>query len=88
MLPRDARSLSPSAQQALREQAIRLRQDGKSYAEIGAIVGVHSTTVCQWYKRYERQGEAGLRARPRGRQPGSRAADRGWRRSRPGASGA
>lgn len=71
MLSRDARSLSPSPQQALREQAIRLREDGKSYDEIGAIVGVHSTTVCQWYKRYERQGEAGLRAQARGRQPGS-----------------
>lgn len=67
----DARKLSPSAQEALRCQAIRLREDGKSYAEIGSIVGVHPTTVCQWFKRYQRSGEAALRGGQRGRRPGS-----------------
>jgi len=71
MLRSDARKLSPSAQEALRRQAIRLREDGMTYAEIGAIVGVHPTTVCQWYKRYQRAGEAGLRGGQRGRRPGS-----------------
>jgi len=58
MLRSDARKLSPSAQEALRRQAIRLREDGMNYANIGKFVGVHPRTVCQWYKRYQRSGEA------------------------------
>ena len=48
-----------------------MREYGKSYAEIGSIVGVHPTTVCQWFKRYKRSGEAALRGGQRGRRPGS-----------------
>lgn len=70
MLKVDARKLSTSAQTELRRQAIRLREDGLPYTEIGAIVGVHHTTVCQWYKRYERDGEAAIIGGQRGRRTG------------------
>lgn len=70
MLEVDARKLSSSAQATLRRQAIRLREDGMAYAEIGPIVGVHPTTVCQWYKRYERDGEAAIAGGLRGRRTG------------------
>lgn len=70
MLEVDTRKLSSSAQATLRRQAIRLREDGMSYAEIGPIVGVHPTTVCQWYKRYERDGETAIAGGQRGRRLG------------------
>lgn len=71
MLHVDARKLTPSAQQALRRQAIRLRTQGMTYAEIAAVVGVHPTTVCQWYKAFERDGEAALGGGKRGRPAGT-----------------
>lgn len=73
MLHVDARKLTPSVQQALRRQAIRLRTQGMTYAEIAAVVGVHPTTVCQWYEAFERDGEAAFGGGKRGRavEPGA-----------------
>lgn len=67
----DARKLAPVVQQQLRNQAIRLRQSGMKYKEIAEIVGVHFTTVCEWCKRYEREGEKAIRIKKRGRPYGS-----------------
>ena len=67
----DARKLSTDAQQQLRNQAIRLRKQGRTYKEIAEIVGVQLTTVCQWRKLYERDGAKGLCIRKRGRPKGS-----------------
>lgn len=67
----DARSLKKDAQQLLRDQAIRLREGGKTYDEIAALLGVHRGSVCRWYKLYEREGPAGVRIQRRGRPLGS-----------------
>jgi transposase len=68
----DARSISREAQQQLRNQAVRLRKAGRAYREIAEIVGVHLTTVCTWYKTYEREGEKGIKLKLRGTKMGER----------------
>ena len=67
----DARKLAPEVQQQLRNQAIRLRKSGRKYKEIAEIVGVHFTTVCEWCKRYEREGAKAIQIKKRGRPHGS-----------------
>jgi transposase len=67
----DARKLTTEAQQHLRHQAIRLRKSGRTYGEISEVTGVHPTTVCQWYKSYERGGAKAVRIKKRGRPTGS-----------------
>jgi transposase len=67
----DTRKLDPAIQQQLRHQVIRLRKAGKTYKEIGDIVGVHPTNACKWFKAYEAHGVQGIRSRKRGRKIGS-----------------
>ena len=67
----DTRKLKPEVQQQLRNQAIRLRKTGRTYAEIGEIVGVHPTNVCKWWKAYERGGQKAIRHKQRGRRHGA-----------------
>ena len=65
----DARSLSPEAQEERRHQALRLREELQlTWKEIARVVGVHISTVIGWGQRYGRDGEAGLKARRRGRR--------------------
>jgi transposase len=66
----DTRKLKPEVQQELRNQAIRLRKTGRTYKEIGAIVGVHPTNVCKWWKAYEQGGQKAIRHKQRGRRKG------------------
>lgn len=66
----DARSIGQQAQQALRNQAIRLRKSGRTFVEIAEIVGVHYSTVRKWWKTYEREGPKGVRIKKRGRRAG------------------
>jgi len=66
----DARSLSTDAQQQLRYQAIRLREDGRTYDEISEIVGVHRSTISGWWQAYQKQGLAGIEIKKRGRRLG------------------
>jgi transposase len=66
----DTRKLKPEVQQELRNQAIRLRQSGMTYKEIGAIVGVHPTNVCKWWKAYEQDGKKAVIHKVRGRRQG------------------
>lgn len=70
MEKRDTRKLKPEVQQELRNQAIRLRQSGMTYKEIGAIVGVHPTNVCKWWKAYEQGGKKAVAHKVRGRRQG------------------
>jgi transposase len=63
--------LPPAAQEEKRRVAIRLRQEGRTFAEIGATVGVHWATVLGWWQRFEAGGVAGLTARRRGRLLGT-----------------
>lgn len=71
-MPRhDARSLPAAAQEEKRLLAIRLRQDDHTFAEIGALVGVHWATVWGWWQRFEAGGLDALTARRRGRRLGT-----------------
>ena len=71
MEKRDARKLSTEAQQELRELAIRLKKSGKTYKAIAEIVHVQPTTICTWYKAYQRGGKNALEIKKRGRRSGS-----------------
>lgn len=66
----DARYLKLEIQEYLRRQAIRLRQQGKTFVSIGEYLGVHRNTVAAWWKQYEQRGEDGLQQYARGRQLG------------------
>jgi transposase len=65
----DARTLSPAAQEDQRRKAIRAWREGKSKSEVARLFGVSRQAVYQWIARYERDGAAGLAARPRGKPP-------------------
>ena len=67
----DTRRLKAEVQEQIRFQAIRLRKAGRKYKEIEEILGVCHTTICAWYKKYEREGKKGIRAQKRGRKVGS-----------------
>lgn len=66
----DARKLAPAAQEQLRLQAARLREEGRSLNEVAQICGVAPTTVSEWHTRYREGGADALRQRKRGRREG------------------
>ena len=68
----DARLLNPTTQNYLRQQAIRLRQQGKRNIDIAAFLGVHRNTITDWWKDYQTRGEAGLEQQQRGAKYGER----------------
>lgn len=67
----DTRKLSQDALQQLRNQAIRLRKKGKTYKEISEVIDVHYSTICGWWKTYEKEGAKGIRLKTRGRKKGN-----------------
>lgn len=68
---RDARTLTPAAQEEKRRTAMRVRQDGTSFVEIGAMLGVHDMTVSGWWDRFQAGGFDALVAQRRGRRVGT-----------------
>lgn len=66
----DARYLNPTTQDYLRQQAIRLRTQGKRASEIATYLGVHRTTISDWWRQYQQIGEAALHQQPRGNRLG------------------
>ena len=62
----DARLLNPTTQNYLRQQAIRLREQGKPMSEIAFYLGVHRTTVSGWWSQYQREREVALKQQQRG----------------------
>lgn len=56
----------PPLQFYLRQQAIRLRKQGKHIGEIAHYLGVHRNTVSGWWQQYQQQGEAALEQQLRG----------------------
>ena len=66
----DARLLNPTTQDYLRQQAIRLRAQGKRTGEIATYLGVHRTTVWEWWRQYQQSGETALRQQRRGAKLG------------------
>jgi transposase len=67
----DTRTLKPEVQEQIRYQAVRLRKAGKTYRQIGEMLGVSYSSACEWYKAYEREGIKGIKAKKRGRKVGS-----------------
>ena len=66
----DARHLTIETQNYLRQQAIRLRGQGKRVRDISEYLGVHRNTVSEWWWEYEHYGEMALVQQERGRQLG------------------
>lgn len=66
----DARLLNPTTQNYLRQQAIRLREQGKQMGEIATYLGVHRTTISEWWRQYQQIGEAALHQQKRGNKLG------------------
>jgi len=48
----DGRKLSEDSLELLRLQAHRLRQQGRTWAQIAAVAGVHLSTVMSWSRRF------------------------------------
>lgn len=67
----DGRHLSIDTQNYLRQQAIRLREQGKAVGEIAEYLGVNRSVVGKWWRQYKAKGDAALVQQPRGRQAGS-----------------
>jgi transposase len=68
----DARSLSEESLELLRQQAHRLRGDGRTWSDIAGLIGVHLTTVMKWSRRFD-LGQAqlsGVKSERRGRRFG------------------
>ena len=69
---KDARSLSPEAQEEKRKTAINLRKQGMTLEKIGKTVGATRVAVSGWWKRYESSGIKALKAKRRGRKAGEK----------------
>jgi transposase len=67
---KDARSLPPEAQEALRKRTVRAVLSGmKQTGAAGTFFGVARGTVARWIHQYQQGGEAALDQRPKGRPP-------------------
>lgn len=49
----DARTLALAAQAEKRRIAIGLHEEGKSFVEIGRLLGIHYMTVSKWWDAYQ-----------------------------------
>jgi transposase len=68
----DTRKLEIELLQQLRQQAIRLRKKGMTYKAISEVIDVHYSTICGWWKVYEKEGAKGIRFKTRGRKNGDK----------------
>ncbi|ASC70531.1 hypothetical protein XM38_014700 [Halomicronema hongdechloris C2206] len=68
----DARLLNPTTQNYLRQQAIRLQEQGKRFVDIAAYLGVHRNTVSDWWQQYQQLGESAPLATTARQQTGRR----------------
>jgi len=65
----DARTLSPAAQQAVRERVVHaVEVEGLSIAAAARAAGVNRSSASGWVNAFRRQGVVALTARPRGRK--------------------
>ena len=71
---KDARRLSPQAQEDLRQRAVAAVKNGMSQAAVSTVFGVSPKTVWRWVNAFDRQGNKGLKAGRRGRRPGEQKA--------------
>ncbi|MFD9116778.1 IS630 family transposase [Streptomyces bottropensis] len=67
---RDARQLSPSAQEALRLRAVAALVEGREREDVAAVFKVSLKAVDGWWAKWQAGGREALTARPRGRRVG------------------
>jgi transposase len=68
----DLRTLHPEAQYAIREQVIRLRQQGMSRKAVAEITGMSKTHISTLWQAYQCQGMDALWPKKRGRRYGQK----------------
>ena len=66
---KDARSISPEAQEALRKRAVQAILIGMKQTTAARTFGVARGTVARWMGQYRQGGETALGQRPQGRPP-------------------
>jgi transposase len=71
---RDARSLSPQAQEDLRRRAVAAVKAGHTQAAVATVLGVSPQAVSRWVNAFDRKGNRALKAGRRGRRPGEQKA--------------
>ncbi len=67
-----ARSISSSAQEHLRQLAVKAVLDGKKQKEVAELFGITPQTVCIWVKAYRLQGQGALKSKQKGRPQGGK----------------
>jgi len=68
----DARSISPSAQEHLRQLAVKAVMDGKKQKEVAQLLGVTPQTISKWLKTYRLHGQGALKSKQKGRPQGGK----------------
>jgi transposase len=71
---RDARRLSPQAQEDLRRRAVAAVKAGFTQAAVSTMLSVSPKTVWRWVDAFDRKGNRALKAGKRGRRPGEQKA--------------
>ncbi len=69
---RDARSLSPDTQEAIRLLAVKAVAGGMKQSEAAVLFGVSYRAMSKWMKAYRQGGLESIRARRQGRPKGSK----------------
>ncbi len=71
---RDARRLSPQAQEDLRRRAVAAVKAGYTQVAVSTVLGVSPQAVSRWVNAFDRKGNQALKAGKRGRRPGEQKA--------------
>ena len=71
---RDARRLSPPAQEDLRRRAVAAVNAGYTQTAVATVLGVSPQAVSRWVNAFDRKGNQALKAGKRGRRPGEQRA--------------
>jgi transposase len=71
---RDARRLSPAAQEDLRRRAVAAVKSGFTQVAVSTVLGVSPQAVSRWVNAFDRKGNQALKAGKRGRRPGEQKA--------------
>ena len=66
----DARSLSPKAQERLRQLAVKAVLDGKKQVEVAKLFGVTRRSISKWLFLLRKSGTEALKAKTKGRPKG------------------
>jgi len=70
----DARALPAAAQEDLRRRTVKAVRDGMTHAKAARVFGIARPTVTRWVTAYETSGAPALKAKRRGRPPGTQLA--------------